>query len=145
LRCILEIQREKGYCRIRDISKKVGVTPPSAVEMMRKLDDKRLVDYEKYGGVTLTPEGRRIAIVIRERHDTFRKFLEILQVPGETAIRDAHILEHQLDPKTIRQFERFVDFITTSPDHPRFVSRWVEMFKGYCNEKDRQENTLEKE
>ncbi|MFP3952285.1 MAG: metal-dependent transcriptional regulator [Candidatus Bathyarchaeia archaeon] len=139
LRGILEIQRAKGYSRIRDISEKVGVTPPSAVEMMRKLDDKMLVNYEKYGGVTLTSEGRRIARAISERHETFRRFLEILQVPKETATRDAHILEHQLHPTTILQFKRFVDFITDAPEHPRFVGRWMEMFKRYCQEKSSKE------
>lgn len=139
LRGILEIQLEKGYAKIRDISERLGVAPPSAVEMVRKLDGKKLVTYEKYSGVTLTPKGREIAETIKRRHETFRKFLEIIRVPHDVAANDAHILEHQLDPKTILQFNRFVEFITTAQDHPRFVSRWVEMFKRYCSENEKQE------
>jgi DtxR family Mn-dependent transcriptional regulator len=135
LRAILEIVEEKGYSRIKDIAQKLGITSPSVVEMIKKLDDKKLVSYERYGGVTLTPEGQGIAQMIRDRHDTFRKFLEIILVPKETALKDAHILEHQLDPKTILQFNRFVDFITSTPERPRFVSRWMEMFKQYCSQK----------
>jgi DtxR family Mn-dependent transcriptional regulator len=136
LRAILEIQQDKGFARIRDISEKVGVTPPSCVEMMKKLDDKTLVNYEKYGGVTLTLEGRKIARAISDRHETFRRLLEIIQVPKETANKDAHVLEHHLEPTTILQFKRFVDFITNSPEHPRFVGRWMSMFERYCEEKD---------
>lgn len=136
LRAILEIVEEKGYSRIKDIAKKLGVSSPSVVEMIKKLDDKKLVSYERYGGVTLTPEGHGIARVIRDRHTTFRKFLEIILVPEEIALRDAHILEHQLDPKTILQFNRFVDFITGAPEHPKFVSRWMEMFEQYCNQRE---------
>jgi len=137
LRSIHEILERKGYARIRDIANEVGVTPPSAVEMMRKLAQKGMVIYEKYGGVNLTPQGREIARVISRRHETFIKFLEIILVPKEVALKDAHILEHQLDPKTIKQFARFVEFITGASDHPRWVGRWIEMFKGYCEAIDK--------
>lgn len=132
LRAIYELIGRKGFARIRDISTEVGVQPPSAVEMMKKLAAKELVLYEKYGGVTLTQRGREIAQAISDRHDTFEKFLEIILVPRKTAERDAHILEHQLDPKTILQFTRFVEFITDASDHPRWVGRWRELFKGFC-------------
>ena len=132
LRAIYEVLSQKGFARIRDISTKVGVRPPSAVEMMKKLDRKKLVVYEKYGGVTLTQQGREIAKVISMRHYTFEKFLEIILVPEEIAKRDAHILEHQLHSKTILQFTRFVEFITGASDRPRFVGRWMEMFKNFC-------------
>ncbi|MCK4702530.1 metal-dependent transcriptional regulator [Candidatus Bathyarchaeota archaeon] len=137
IRAILEVIEEKGYARIRDIANKVEVRPPSAVGMMKKLDKKKLVVYEKYGGVVFTPEGREIAIAIRNRHDTFKRFLEIILVPEDIAIKDAHILEHQLDPKTIIQFTKFVEFITRAKERPRFVSRWMEMFKKFSEEEDK--------
>jgi DtxR family Mn-dependent transcriptional regulator len=136
LRSILEIVEEKGYSRTKDIALKLEVTSPSVVEMIKKLDDKKLVAYERYGGVTLTPEGHSVARTIRDRHDTFKKFLEIILVPEDTASKDAHILEHQLDPKTILQFNRFVEFITNALERPKFVSRWVEMFKKYCDQRE---------
>jgi DtxR family Mn-dependent transcriptional regulator len=136
LRAILEIQQNKGYARVKDISEKVGVSPPSCVEMMKKLDDKKLINYEKYGGVTLTSEGKKISMSVTERHETFRKLLEIIQVPREIAIKDAHSLEHNLEPSTILQFKRFVEFITNAPEHPRFIGRWIEMFERYCEERD---------
>jgi len=132
LRGIHEVLERKGYARIRDIANEVAVRPPTAVGMMRKLAQKGLVVYEKYGGVTLTPEGREIARAVSNRHGIFLKFLEIILVPRGVAVKDAHILEHQLDPKTIEQFTRFVEFITGAPDHPRFVGRWMDLFKSYC-------------
>ncbi len=137
IRGILDVFEEKGYARIRDISYTVNVRPPSAVEMMKKLDKKRLIIYEKYGGVVFTPEGREIAIAIRNRHDIFKRFLEIILVPEDIAIKDAHILEHQLDPKTIIQFTKFVEFITSTKERPRLVSRSIEMFKKFSEKKDK--------
>lgn len=132
LRGVYEIVERKGYARIKDIARELGVQPSTVVEMIKKLDHRGLVVYEKYGSVTLTPRGKEIARAIRERHETFKKFLEIILVPKDIALKDAHVLEHQLDPKTILQFARFVEFIASAPKHPRFVGRWLEQFKSYC-------------
>ncbi len=138
LRAIYEIIEQKGYARIKDISRELRVKPSSVVEMMRKLHDRGFVIYEKYGSITLTPRGREVAEAVKTRHDTFKKFLEIILVPENVAAKDAHVLEHQLDSKTILQFTRFVEFITraTAADHPKFIGRWMEQFKRYCERKE---------
>ncbi len=138
LKGLFEIIERKGYARIRDVARELGVQPSSAVEMMKKLDRNGLVVYEKYGGVTLTSEGEEIARAVRERHETFKKFLEIILVPKDIALKDAHVLEHRLDPKTILQLTRFVEFITSATEHPKFVSRWIEQFRSYCEKENRQ-------
>ena len=137
LRTVYEIIEQKGYARIKDISRDLEVRPSSVVEMMRKLHDRGFVIYEKYGGITLTLQGRNVAEAVEMRHDTFKKFLEIILVPENVAAKDAHILEHRLDSKTILQFTRFVEFITraTSAGRPKFMRRWMEQFRKYCEEK----------
>ncbi|MEA2090329.1 MAG: metal-dependent transcriptional regulator [Thermoproteota archaeon] len=138
LRALYEIIQRKGYAQIKDIAKELGIQPPSAVEMMKKLDRIGFVTYEKYGAVTLTYQGEEIARAVRKRHETFKKFLEIILVPKEIALKDAHILEHRLDPKTILQFTRFVEFVTSAPEHPKFVRRWLEQFKKFCEKENQQ-------
>ncbi len=137
LRTVYEIIERKGYARIKDISRELRVKPSSVVEMMRKLHDRGFVIYEKYGGITLTLQGRNVAEAVKMRHNTFKKFLEIILVPENVAAKDAHVLEHRLDSKTILQFTRFVEFITqaTSADRPKFMRRWMEQFRKYCEEK----------
>ena len=133
LRVIFEVIEDKGYARVKDIAKRLDVSLPTVTEMLKKLSGMGFVSYERYGGVTLTPEGREIAKAIKVRHDTFVKFLEIILVPKEIAERDAHELEHRLSPKTIEQFTKFVDFITQNQPRPEFVRRWLELFKSYSN------------
>jgi len=116
LRAIYEIIASKGYARIKDVAIKVKVTPASVVEMMKKLRDKKLVNYEKYEAITLTDTVAQYAEAISKRHDTFKEFLKIINVPDDVAEKDAHILEHYLDAKTINQFTRFVDLVK-NPDH----------------------------
>jgi len=145
LRAIYEIVERKGFARIKDIAKEMNLRASTVVEMVRKLHRYGLVNYEKYGGVTLTQDGRTIAESIKERHETFRKFLEIILVPKDIALKDSHILEHQLDPKTILQFTRFVKFITESKERPKFVSRWLEQFKEYCRREEEAQQSNRKE
>ena len=136
LRSIYEIVERKGFARIKDIAKDLDLKPSTVVEMVRKLHRDGFVHYEKYGGVTLTPRGREIAKAIKERHDVFKKFLELLLVPEDIALKDSHILEHQLDPKTVLQFTRFVKFITEASERPRFIGRWIEQFREYCRREE---------
>ena len=140
LRSIYEIVECKGFARIKDIAKEMKLKPSTVVEMVKKLHSGGFIHYEKYGGVTLTPRGREIAKAIKERHDIFKRFLELILVPEDIALKDSHILEHQLDPKTILQFARFVRFITEASERPKFVGRWMEQFKEYCRREE--ENSI---
>jgi len=131
LRCTFRIIEQQGFANTGDIALELNIKPSSVFEMLNKLQKLKLVSHEKYGEVKLTKKGLSIAKAITQRHDTFRKFLEIILVPHELAIRDANILEHKLDHKTILQFTKFVDFMTL--ERPGLIRRWIESFKGYCD------------
>ena len=128
LEAILSIAERKGYTRVKDIASALDVKPPSVVEMLRRLNDLGLVDYQKYEGVRLTPKGAEIARVVKDRHETIRAFLEILNVPEKIADKDACIIEHELETKTIEQLKNFVSFVKSAPDYPQ----WLEHFETFC-------------
>ena len=134
LRSIYDITERKGYARIKDISKEMSLKPSTIVGMMRKLKQCGLISYEKYGEIRLTPRGKAVTIELKKRRDTFEKFLEIILVPKEIAAKDAHILEHQLEPQTIQQFKRFVEFITQkrSDEHLESIDMLMNEFGKYC-------------
>lgn len=111
LEAILNVTLEKGYARTKDIAAELSVQPPTVVEMVKKLDRQGMITYRKYDGVTLTPAGRRIAEIIRDRHVTLQSFLMMIRVPEQTASKDACIMEHELSPDTIEQIKAFVKFI----------------------------------
>ena len=134
LRSIHKIIEQQGFAKTGDIALELNIKPASVFEMLNKLQKLNLVIHEKYGEVKLTKKGLSTARAITKRHDTFRKFLEIILVPHEIAIRDANILEHKLDYKTILQFTKFVDFMTL--ERPGLIRRWIESFTGYCDRED---------
>ncbi len=128
LEAILNISEEKGYAKVKDIALALGITPSSVVEMLRRLNDMGLVEYRKYDGVTLTPEGEVIGRAVWRRHTTIRAFLEIIKVPEPIANKDACIIEHELEAKTIEQIKNLVEFVKSAPDYPQ----WLEHFEIFC-------------
>lgn len=115
LEAILNASLGKGYARTKDIARELCIQPPSVVEMIQKLDRMGLITYRKYEGVTLTPEGRRIAEIIRDRHETLQSFLELFRIPEAIATKDACMMEHELSPETLEQIRLFFVFLTENP------------------------------
>lgn len=129
LEAILNITDDKGYARIKDVAVSLDLRPPSVTEMVQKLDRLGYVVYRRYEGVTLTEKGRKIALVIKDRHQTLKAFLEIINIPGEIADKDACTMEHELNDITTKQIKNFVKFVETAPDS----SQWLERFEMFCS------------
>ena len=128
LEAILNIAEKKGYTRVKDIASALNIKPSSVVEMLKRLNDMGYVVYRKYDGVTLTPKGSTIGRSVKDRHETIRAFLEIINVPKRIADKDACIIEHELEPETIAQLKHFVRFVKSAPDYPQ----WLEHFESFC-------------
>jgi DtxR family Mn-dependent transcriptional regulator len=129
LKGICNIVEEKGYAKTRDVAKVLGVSMPSATEMLMKLADKKLIVYERYGGCRLTKEGLNIAKAVKTRHDTFLSLLEdVMFIPKHIAEKDAHQLEHLLNPETVEQFKKFVTFVN-SHRRSTLLNKWRDYSK----------------
>jgi len=116
LEAILNASSEKGYARTKDIARELCIQPPTVVEMVQKLDRMGMITYRKYDGVTLTPDGRKIAEVIRDRHETLKSLLEVLRIPEATATQDACMMEHELHPETIEHIRMFLAYLRETPE-----------------------------
>lgn len=80
-----------------DIAEELEVKPASVTGMIQKLaaTDPPLVEYEKHRGVTLTPDGERVALEIIRHHRLLEQFLhESLGFPWDEVHEEAHRLEH---------------------------------------------------
>jgi len=128
LEAILNVTLEKGYAKTKDIAERLGVQPPTVVEMVQKLDRKGMLVYRRYEGVVLTPQGRSIAEVIKHRHDTLTAFLTAIGVSRSTADRDACIIEHELSQESVEQIRQYVEFLKT----PRPQQLLKAEFERFC-------------
>jgi Mn-dependent DtxR family transcriptional regulator len=79
--------RKTVKSRIRTVSEELGISPPSAVQMLKKLEKRGLVDYVRREGVRLTIKGRMAATKIIRNH----RLIESL--PMQSALFSS-ILEH---------------------------------------------------
>ena len=86
-----------GKVPVGDIAAHLGVSAPSVTGMVQKLKGMRLLHYTRYGGVTLTPRGRKIALEIVRHHRLWELYLYTrLGVPLERVDKEAERLEHVL-------------------------------------------------
>jgi DtxR family Mn-dependent transcriptional regulator len=66
----LYMVEEKGRkkARINEVAEGLGITPPSAVQMLQKMEQDGLVEYETRIGVALTRKGRSLAKKVIRNH-----------------------------------------------------------------------------
>jgi len=93
--------------RAGDIAAKLQVSVPSVTEALKRLAKKGLVEYERYGEITLTPEGEKRAKKVYKRHRRLTDFFRFLGVDKKTAARDACRAEHVLSDKTMEKIGEF--------------------------------------
>jgi len=79
------------------LADRLGVTPASASGMVKRLGEIGLVEHEPYRGVSLTDDGRRVALEVMRHHRLLELYLvETLGVPWDRVHQEAEVLEHVL-------------------------------------------------
>jgi DtxR family Mn-dependent transcriptional regulator len=86
-----------GKVPVGDIAAHLRISAPSVTGMVQKLKGMGLLRYARYGGVSLTPKGRKIALEIVRHHRLWELYLYTrLGVPLEAVDGEAERLEHVL-------------------------------------------------
>ncbi|MFT4946152.1 MAG: DtxR family Mn-dependent transcriptional regulator [Natronomonas sp.] len=114
LKAIYEIkQREGEPVSTSSIAEVLDVTPPTATSMMEKLEDRGLVEREKYKGVELTREGETVALEVIRHHRLLETYLaEQLGYDWATVHEEADTLEHHIS----EEFEQRVAEVLDDPE-----------------------------
>jgi DtxR family transcriptional regulator, Mn-dependent transcriptional regulator len=130
LEIILSLSLQQKVVRVRDIAKHKSVRMPTVTAALRRLADKRLVEYAAREYVELTEEGNAIARRVAGRHHFLARFLEqTLGVPSDIAEVDACGLEHHLSAPTLSRLSAFVEYIDTCPGvESQFLDRFKNCF-----------------
>lgn len=122
------LEMQEGRAATGRIAREMGVKPSSATEMLQKLQNEGLLQYESYAGAALTDSGRKLALELKAKHRAIADFLEIIGVQRTVAERDACQMEHHVGRETMERLEKFVQFAGLSSKEPI----WIENFKRYC-------------
>lgn len=88
----------------------------SVTDMLKKLSDKELVNYQKYQGVFLTDKGKLSAKMIVRNHRLWEVFLvEKLGFAWDEVHEVAEELEHIRSEKLINQLDKFLNYPSFDP------------------------------
>lgn len=93
---IQELMIEKGYARVSDIARELGLSRPSVSVMVKQLGKLGYLTHERYRGFSLTERGRRVAQHVRLRHQILTRFLLALGIDPETVAKDVEGIEHHI-------------------------------------------------
>jgi DtxR family Mn-dependent transcriptional regulator len=112
LRAVYRIESEQRVARPRDIGRTQNVAASTVTAALQSLAEKGLINYEPYGLITLTEEGRAKAQQLADRHMIIRDFLEkILGLDPDRAESTACGMEHVVDGEALQRFLCFVAFM----------------------------------
>ena len=114
----------KSIAQIKSIAKNLDIAPPSVVEMFRRIEDKGLVTYIDRKGITLTPNGRKIARQIVRNH----RLIELLMkdtIKFKSDEKMACGIEHHMTGE-------FADALCKLLNHPQKCPRGKEIPSGKC-------------
>ena len=127
LKAIWHIKERNDPVKISTIAKMLNVRQPSVVQMLKKLNEKELVEYNK-AGVTLTESGGNVGSNMMRNS----RLLEVLMDSALKVEIDEEMvcgIEHHMN-------KQFTDALCTMLNHPRKCPHDHKIPKGECCEKN---------
>jgi DtxR family Mn-dependent transcriptional regulator len=123
LKAIWHIKERGGDVKISTIAKMLNVRQPSVVQMLKKLNEKNFVNYNK-AGVILTKEGEKVGASMMRNS----RLLEVLMESALKVEIDEEMvcgIEHHMN-------KQFTDALCTMLKHPRKCPHTHDIPKGEC-------------
>jgi len=115
LEMIYRLSLTDGYVRINSLSELLNVQASSATKMVQKLSDLGMVDYKKYGVISLTETGNEIGRFLLQRHHIVESFLKLLGVSHSLLI-ETELMEHTLSIDTLNRFHVMTKLFEKYPE-----------------------------
>ncbi|MEA4923725.1 MAG: iron dependent repressor, metal binding and dimerization domain protein [Syntrophomonadaceae bacterium] len=123
---------QEGYIRINKLADLLNVKASSASKMVQKLGELGMLNYEKYGIITLTENGTEIGKYLLERHITIENFLRFLGCETDALIQ-TELLEHNINANTVESIKVLNEFFGR---HKDVFERFSLFKKNYIKEEN---------
>jgi len=116
LKAIYHLSLNDTNVSTNQIAAAINTKAASVTDMLKKLADKELINYEKYQGVTLTNAGEKIALHIIRKHRLWEYFLvEKLDFKWDEVHEMAEEMEHISSVELIDRLDKFMDYPKHDP------------------------------
>lgn len=114
LKAIYKLETDEKGAPTTHIAEAVDVSSASATNMVKRLAEMGLVDYESYKGARLTASGRKIALEVIRHHRLLELYLlEVMGYSWDEVHDEAEKLEHHIS----EQFEDKIAELLGDPTH----------------------------
>ena len=116
IKSIYHLQQQTATVTTNSLANELRTKPASVTDMLKKLQTKQLVEYEKYRGFKLNATGNKIALNIVRRHRLWEFFLvNKLGFEWDKVHDIAEELEHVSSIELIKKLDSFLNFPQTDP------------------------------
>lgn len=116
LKAIFSIAQKGDVVSITELSEKLQVSKPTANSMVKKMELKGWVIYEKYKPLKLTKKGFKVGALIVRRHRLAEMFLAKIMDFGWEEVHDiAEEMEHLQSTKLFDRMDEILGFPTIDP------------------------------
>ena len=110
------IQSTDKKASTNEIARKMDTKASSVTDMLKRLNEKKLVDYEKYKTVKITDKGEKVAVSIIRKHRLWEFFLvENLNFGWDKVHDIAEQLEHIESVELTNKLDEFLGFPKFDP------------------------------
>ena len=122
LKVIYKFEEREGSPPVStgDVARSMEVSPASASNMIKRLDDLGFLTYEAYEGATLTTPGRTVALEVLRHHRLLELYLkEVMGFSWDEIHEEAEILEHHISERFESRIEEMLGHPSRDPHgHP---------------------------
>ncbi|WP_342647829.1 metal-dependent transcriptional regulator [Mucilaginibacter sp. CSA2-8R] len=109
LKSIYHLLLSKDSATTNEIAAAIGTKAATVTDMLKKLAEKKLINYTRYQGVSLTEQGKKSALGIVRKHRLWEYFLvEKLKFKWDEVHEMAEELEHITSVKLIDRLDEFM-------------------------------------
>ncbi len=100
--CIVKIRELSGSFppRLSDIASELKIKPPTAIELLERLERKGLIKKE-HGMIILTDTGNDEYLKIMLAHRTYEILLSMSGVPADDACSQAERIDYLMEPSSM--------------------------------------------
>lgn len=116
LSAIYKYRNPDGEIKAVEIAERLSISNAAVTDMLKKLSRDGYVNYKKYKGITLTPNGESYAKNMVRRHRIWEVFLhQVVGLPWDKVHGEAEKLEHSSSDELVNRLEEILDFPEYDP------------------------------
>ncbi|HZY25762.1 MAG TPA: metal-dependent transcriptional regulator [Bacteroidales bacterium] len=117
LKAIYQLHKQ-GHTKVSltALASQLGNKPASVIDMIKKMTEKKLVEYDKISGAKLSDSGKKAALLVIRKHRLWEFFLQDkLGYTWDEVHQIAEQLEHVHDDELADRLDEFLNFPRFDP------------------------------